>query len=52
MKFKEHIESEMVSELTVVATKFGHTQQLRERVSAVVKKYVKKNKEWYEGEGK
>ena len=47
MRFKEHIQSEMVSELTATAIKFASAQQLRERINSVVQKYTKKNTEWY-----
>ncbi len=56
---KDHEIRELVNKLTDVARKYGQTQQLRERIKAVVKdaipceKYIEKyycNKCGYEGE--
>jgi len=45
LKMKEHIKSQMLSELTATAIKFGNSQQLRERLKSVVGRYEGKERD-------
>lgn len=40
--FKDHEKANFVNHLTKVAAEFGHTQQLRERLSRVVERVINK----------
>jgi len=43
---KEHIYSQMISELRDIAIMFHDTQQLRERIDYTVRKHFKLDEEW------
>jgi len=43
---KEHIYSQMISELRDIAIMFHGTQQLRERIDYTVQKHFKLDEEW------
>lgn len=40
---KEHIQRELVNELTKIAQQYGKTQQLRDRISHTISDYLNKN---------